>query len=462
MAHRLRQRVPSVRVALETSERFGTLESVSATPPAQPDFARPLTQPRDRLELVEFVHESPGLQETDYLEWKTGYDLAKRPDAAKTAKHLIGFANRTVAAASRHCCGHAYLLLGVEPGSYVDVPEWDSADVQNWLERFVERELRYDIHYVKADGHRVLVFSLDAPRAGDPIYALQKDSQDENGKTMPAGTIYVRRPGKTDRHSPDDLRALHGRLLAGAVDAVPALDLQLKANADMLYALEEPAFSDKRRDDFLDRYRREELAALPAPDPWLGDVGLRLTPGEFRSREEFTSEVESFVAQTKKKWAQFIASEYARHYPALLRFTIVNDTSENFEDVVIEIRLPVAANAVHLDADDAAQRLDAPERPLSWGESPVLNPRGWFDPDDEHPRVLAEDGVTLVISPRAHVRPHSPYDLPMLLFTLGPDWQDKTMTATWRATARNTKGDLSGDVSFRVATWDEHLAAAAS
>ena|GEM_PF-4630040 len=40
----------------------------------------------------------PELQETDYLEWKCGYDLSKKTDAAKVSKQLIGFANRTVAA----------------------------------------------------------------------------------------------------------------------------------------------------------------------------------------------------------------------------------------------------------------------------------------------------------------------------------------------------------------------------
>lgn len=430
---------------------------MSANAPPQPDLTRPLARPRDRLALVEFVHGSPGLQETDYLEWKTGYDLSKRPDAAKTAKHLLGFANRAVAAASRHCGGHAYLLLGVEPGSYVEVPEWDSADVQNWLERFVERELRYDIHYVRADGYRVLVFSVDAPQAGDPIYNLQKESQDGAGKAMAAATVYVRRPGKTEKASPDDMRDLQARLVAGAAGAGPVLDLRLAANVSKLYALGEDAFSEKTRDDYLDHYRREELAAVPAPDPLLGDTALGIMDREFRSREEFTKQIDAFVEGARENWERYVASEYAEHDPALVRLTIVNDTSENFEDVVVEVRLPLPFRAVHLDARDAAHKLGVPEPPKPWGEGPVIVPRQVFEPDLD-PRVLDEGDVTLVIFPRAHVRPHSPYDLPLLLLTLGPEWQGQTMTATWRATARNTKGDLPGDVGFRVATWDEHLA----
>lgn len=62
--------------------------------PQQPNLQLPLAKPLDRRALVDYIQGTPGLQETDYLEWKVGYDLSRRPVAAQVAKHLIGFANR--------------------------------------------------------------------------------------------------------------------------------------------------------------------------------------------------------------------------------------------------------------------------------------------------------------------------------------------------------------------------------
>jgi hypothetical protein len=88
--------------------------SHDASIPGRDHVAR---RPSDRLALVEYVRESEALQETDWLEWKIGYDLTGKPGRAATAKHLVGLANRRVEQAARQADGYAYLLLGVEPSS---------------------------------------------------------------------------------------------------------------------------------------------------------------------------------------------------------------------------------------------------------------------------------------------------------------------------------------------------------
>ena len=110
-------------------------------------------KPSEQLADGRVRRKDPALQETDYLEWKSGYDLSAKPGAGKTAKQLIGFANRDPSRAAGHLQGHAYLLLGVEAGKLVGIPaQWDSADVETWVSPFVNAELIYEIHYVTAQG----------------------------------------------------------------------------------------------------------------------------------------------------------------------------------------------------------------------------------------------------------------------------------------------------------------------
>ncbi len=167
-------------------------------PEAQPpDLTRPIRRPSERLALVEYVASTPALQESEHLEWKSGYDLSRRPDAGKLAKQLIGFANRDPARSQRLFEGYAYVLLGVEAGAVQGVPVWDSADIESWLSRFVPPELVYDVYYVKVGGTDVLFLEIEPPGPVHAIYCLKASTGDEEF-TLGEGTIYVRRGGKTE------------------------------------------------------------------------------------------------------------------------------------------------------------------------------------------------------------------------------------------------------------------------
>jgi hypothetical protein len=77
---------------------------------SDPDFTSLARRPTERLKIVEHVRDTLTLEETDYLEWKSEYDLSTKVGAVLTARQLIGMANRDPAQAKRHAEGSAYML----------------------------------------------------------------------------------------------------------------------------------------------------------------------------------------------------------------------------------------------------------------------------------------------------------------------------------------------------------------
>lgn len=248
------------------------------TSTSAPDFTTLARKLSELLAIIKYVRDTPTLEETDYLEWKSAYDLSSKTGAAATARQLIGMANRDFAQVERHAEGSAYVLLGVEPGMVHGVPHWDSADIENWLARYVEPELRYDAHYVEIDGKEVLVFTVDAPRQGDPIYCLQRTCEVEEvvtvastgheekrtKKSIPKGTIYVRHGGKTEQHTPEDLKRLAAR---AAVAERPTLDVAVMFDTSKAVTITDGLVSDAHREERLRVWREDMLAKLPRREP---------------------------------------------------------------------------------------------------------------------------------------------------------------------------------------------------
>lgn len=321
---------------------------MSSPVPAAPDFSKLARRPSERLAIVEYVRDTPNLQETDCLEWKSAYDLSKRTGAAATSKHLIGFANRGFPQAARHAAGYAYLLLGVETGNLPGVPLWDSADIENWLVRFVGHDLRYDPHYVQADGKQVLFLLVDPPQQGDPIYCLQAQSSDPDGKTLREGSIYVRRNGLTEPASAADIARLGRR--AGATTT--ELDLCVDLDASETCAIEAGGLWDETRDSYIKKERRRLYSGLPNPREQ--QIGMLTTDFmEKRTMSEFQAEVEAYAVALRDNWFAVHATHHVEAEESELVPILVNDTSSNFEDVVLELTLPIKDIYVYLKPEDA-------------------------------------------------------------------------------------------------------------
>lgn len=333
----------------------------ASEPPSPPTSIR---RPSDRLALVRWVRDTNGLQEPDWLEWKRGYDLTGKRSRATTAKHLIGFANRDPAAAARHLDGFGCLLLGVEPGTCPGVPEHDSADLETWLRPFLGEKVVFDIHYVTLDGARVLLLAVEPPRYGDDIHSLRKGSEDtDTGKTMREGTIFVRRTGKTEPANTADI----DRLTARARQVGLGLRLGLKVMAPVK-TLAPALLRGELRDRYLDERRRKLLDSLPAPSPSAFSISIPPSLiGENRTEEQFVAAVKRFVADATARWETFVAVRELERSPTALQLELINETDDNFEDVVLEVTLPLSPGSVHLGVADARETLQPPEEPPKWG-----------------------------------------------------------------------------------------------
>ena len=230
-----------------------------------PDFSAPARRPSERLAIVEFVASTATLEETDYLEWKSAYDLTTKPGAAAIARQLIGFANRDPIKAARHAGGLAYVLVGAQAGSVIGAPHWDSADIENWLAPFVQPELSYDVHYVPIDDELVLFITVEPPRQGDPIFALQRSSEDpDDRKALAEGTIFVRHGGKTERHTAGDLQRLTAR--AQKTDG-PTLAVDVAVKSSDLHAIAESRSSSAACERYTSCWRPCRKCKAPLQPP---------------------------------------------------------------------------------------------------------------------------------------------------------------------------------------------------
>ncbi|MGD0454370.1 MAG: ATP-binding protein [Solirubrobacteraceae bacterium] len=452
-----------------------------------PDFTTLARRPSERLAIVAHVRDSRTVEETDYLEWKSAYDLSSKPGAAATARQLIGMANRDFAQAERHAEGSAYVLIGVEPGMVHGVPHWDSADIENWLARYVVPELRYDPHYVEIDGKEVLLFTVDAPRQGDPIYCLQRQCDVEEvvtsgstgqvekriKKTLPKGAIYVRHGGKTEQHTPEDLTRLTAR--AAAAER-PTLDVEVLLDTSKAVTISESLVSDAHREGRLRAWREEMLAKLPRrkPKPARGPLDFMTLPsfdysiqlpsrpiGEKRSEEEYEADVEEYAQAMRipGAWLRAIAIEWVKERKSVLDVSVRNDTEQNYENAVIELTLlGLTRGNVFAAEGDAARLLPVPEEPEKWGDMSFIRPIGAArypvtsiaaaarQPDVEEP----SKGQVLVRYPELRIRPHTTHRLEPLLLALAPFMAGETVPVHWRVTTSSTDGHQEGDLILRV------------
>jgi hypothetical protein len=249
--------------------------------------------------LVEAIRDAPAHEpETDFVEWKGPWNIDDAADRFQTARHLLGFGNRTVFAASQQLEGCAYFVAGAEPGKVVGTAVVDPATIDDQLSKYIlPGQPRWTPAYVTVEGESVLVIIAETPRAGDPIFTLQ-----QGYSAMPAGRVFVRRHGKTEEAGPADIRALEARSLA----ASPKVDLTV-TRADDGGPLRAGRFTPKR-DAWLEEERERLLAPLDnrsrSPVATLDIKAMPTTSLSFEtpSDKQFRADVDKYLEQAHQRW----------------------------------------------------------------------------------------------------------------------------------------------------------------
>jgi hypothetical protein len=416
-------------------------------------------RPSDRKALVEYIEATANLQETDWLEWKSGYDLTTSTGRAATARQIIGFANRMPDQALRHADGYAYLVLGVEAGQFHGMPVHDSADIENWLQPYVGDDIVYDVDYVNAGGVETLFITIDPPQWGDDIHRLRKESQDEYGKHMRNGTVYVRKSGKTEVANSDDL----DRLTARARRQGATLDLTVETGGPLVAPARE-AFSDETRDAHLRERRYAMLDGVPEGDTSFPGYYVH---GETRRPADFREQVASWEKRTREAWPVYALVQSVLNNPQELTFTVVNGTDDNFEAVQLEVTVPLPAMFVLATAEAIREHAKLPQPPARWGRqrddllrSVQLAGAGLAlgGPDIE---TVAEK-TTLVRFRPIQVRPKSRHSAGSVVLTLLPKMAGEQLVLPWRVTSTSTRGDTDGILTVDIAPSSEDQATGAA
>ena len=304
------------------------------------------------------------------------------------------------AAAAAVCEGLGYIVVGAEPGNLVGVASVDPADLDKIFEPWLGgvEGPRYMPTYVRFQGKKVLIVVVEAPKNGDPVYMLRKET--EGGRD---GDVFVRKSGRTERANSADLKALIERAAAGTA-ATPELEVSLAGDVplpwfdgatidstvaawieDRRRAMESAARAEEHRRNpettpvsknqnfettasiMADYARQQERFARLVRDAsrMASIAGLANEP-DTRTLDEYLAEVETWGESATNAGPAVLIDRYLRAGHGLVAVRVHNPTGQYLPKVMVE---------VHFDWD----RVSSPEREYPQPRLPA-KPRPYGEP----------------------------------------------------------------------------------
>lgn len=428
-----------------SSIRGTTLDRV----PLAIDMARALRSYPELTALAEAVLSAPtSEQETEYLEWKSAFDLRNSAEHRfEVAKHILGFSNRHPDRAAQHFAGSAYLVLGVEPQSAVGLAVEDQADLTKWIGQYTGAAgPQWSSTYVKAHGVDVLVVTVEAPAWGDGFRTLAKGF----GNWSP-GQLFIRRAGLTV--TPDQAEVLMLQERVKRSNTRIAVEVELR---DPCRALRTVEATTQDRDNWVNAEGVRLVEAYnrnPNAGQSLAELAASPLTRESRSRTQYEQEMVEYLGQAPTRWRALILKGAIRLGLGAVQLQMTNPTDQNFAAVRVVLEPPENV-LVYVDEDDPDSELEPPKPPLRWGEHSIyssLSPALF--------RSVRPEAVTHVTTAGSqqqvrflpiNLRPHATESLPPVYLILPRNKTGDEIELRWTATSTSADSFASGTITVQV------------
>lgn len=434
------------------------------------DLSRPPALHSELERLVREIVAATPADETDFLEWKSHLDCSTKHAHVHIARAILAFANRMPDDAARAFAGHAYLVVGAEPGEMHGVAQVDTVQLEQGIVRYVGDDgPRWRPTWLLVDGKHVLVIDVDPPQWGDPPHCARR-----NGDGISDGDVYVRGRGGNKPATSAHHKALQQRLLRAAQGA----SLDVTVSVESPSELTPLSYSS---DGWIANERERLMAPLHAQRNWAGHeaevaAGIRAARGmsqsvigkmsqpEDRTENEYLEQVEGYLRVCEARFRRVVdvaASEALEPLVLLVR----NNTPKNLPR--LQLILDVPGHVAARDEDDDVEDDEAfPSPPRLWGPRPSalaasLDPSRYLmnfpsvpslHPRSLRPRPIIDNGGSVSITfPPMDLRPHGRITLdPVVLLIAEPP--GTMINASWSVTSTGADGEARGEVQLPVAT----------
>jgi hypothetical protein len=448
----------------------------------------------DLQRLVEAVIDADEHDELDWVEWKGTLDLSAKAGCFHVARTVLGMANRLPDRAELTCEGLGYIIVGAEPRSLQGVASVDPATVDQHMDAYLggAEGPRYTPTYVSVQGRTTLVVVVEAPKPGDRIFSLRRESDKAR-----SGTVFVRKAGRTVPADAKDLDALQARLRARPA---PAGELQVALVGDVPIAwIDAPTVPDVigkwiaqdkaelvATADAIERRRRRQ----PSSSRGAGTVDLTGVRGiaeamakrqsalsqatramesagwlgeqDKRTLEEYIAEVDEWAEHRARAASAAVPGRYVSAGHGVVALTVRNPTGRFLADVEVEVRFE-GDNVIGLDEKPPLEELPSPPRPYRqrrplWLSPavPSLNyrlPHSIITPPvvGVRRRIWVEDGSVRLVFRVGDLRQHAMDTSDDVYLLLNRRPEGGMLRGTWKATIRDQEGVLSGTLNIPVA-----------
>jgi len=340
------------------------------------------------------------------------------------------------------------MVLGAEPGRLRTTGLPDSAALTDGLRRFLGDDGPiYSATTVVVEEESIVVFTVEPTEPSSrPYLARGTYSNDRDKVVVQDGRTYIRRPGQTEEASSTELQ----EMIAERIRSIePGWALRIGGSFDDAFAC--VAFEGPALEHWINTERNRLTANLAiSPDAIARLSGISR---DSRSREEFHSQVETYLAGVQQRMPSVLLSRLAYDDRCVLQVEATNDGEDNLSSLVVELLLPPDIDAVGSWADVSRKdRSLSPPRP--YGDmtlpdylsiAPIIR-----DPPASGVGIEREGEVLRVVLPPREVRPLSSRRLHPLTLLIPDRYRAHDITLSWRAHSSDRRGVATGEFTLTV------------